>query len=129
MEIVFMGVTVTCCRGRRRHHGLADEEPAEQEPLHYFNTNDDYARSQIRSEIPKRYPPIGDMFALDATLETDLRNHLLPVFLRPCRTSPRRLGRQLKAIYSIATSRPSRTWQRPRSDVEGRPARVSMSGT
>ena len=38
-----------CCRGRRRHHGLADEEPAEQEPLHYFNTNDDYARSQIRS--------------------------------------------------------------------------------
>lgn len=48
--------------------------------LHYFNTNDDYAWSQIRAEILKHYPPIEDMFALDASIEPDLRNRLVPVF-------------------------------------------------
>lgn len=103
MEIVFLGVTVAAAaaaagivalltrnrpsRNRSLLAALAAvivggaaiaARPAIE--LHYFNTNDDYAWSQIRAEILKRYPPVGDMFALDATIEPDLRKHLVPVF-------------------------------------------------
>ena len=103
MEIVFLGVTVAAAaaaagivalltrnrpsRNRSLLAALAAvivggaaiaARPALE--LHYFNTNDDYAWSQIRTEILKRYPPVGDMFALDTTIESDLRKHLVPVF-------------------------------------------------
>jgi hypothetical protein len=103
MEIVFLGVTVAAAgaaagivalltrnrpsRNRSLLAALAAvivggaaiaARPAIE--LHYFNTNEDYAWSQIRTEILKHYPPVADMFALDATIEPDLRRHLVPVF-------------------------------------------------